>query len=198
MKKFATAILIPILLCVALSAFAEDYYQKGSSVFTVKAGISVPLFAKFWNNSELGTKNLPDEMRAKVGGYGSLAYQVFLNPRLMLGGELGYGFNYSEASKILTTVPITARLSFVPVQTGKFDLSFSTNLGFTYNKYNKTKSFMPYISISASPTFYLGRNWGLGIDASLWFDFELYGGDRKKSNAVMSMVPVTFALSYRK
>ena len=198
MKKYAVAMLIILMLFTVSSVFAEDYYQKGSSIFTVKAGVTVPLFAKFLNNSELGTKTLPDNMRTKIGGFGSLSYQVFLNSKALLGGELGYGFNYSEAGKILTTVPFTAKFTYVPIQTGKFDLLCSANLGFTYNKYNKTKSIMPYAALNLTPTFYIGKNWGLGLDAGIWFDFELYGNERKDANAIMSMAPITFALSYRK
>lgn len=198
MKKYAAAILIILLFFSVHSVFAESYYQKGSSVFTVKAGITVPLFAKFIDHPTIGTRSLPDDMRTKVGGFGSLTYQVFLNQHFMLGGELGYGFNYSEAKKILTTVPFTAKISYVPVQTGKFDLLLSANLGFSFNKYNKSKRFMPYASLSVTPTFYIGKNWGLALDAGIWFDAELYSGDKKKRNAIVSMAPITFALSYRK
>ncbi len=196
-KSFVT--IAAILLAVSLSPlFASDYYEKGNTFFTVKAGVTVPGFSKFTNNSEYGTKTLPKEMHTKIGGYGSLAYQVFTSPKLALGGEIGYDFNYTQSDKILTIVPMTVKLSYVPVQTGKFDFAVNSALGVTYNRYNDTKFLMPFVSITCCPSVYVGNNWGLGLDLGLWLNAELHSDELKKDNAIVGIMPLTFALTYRK
>lgn len=198
MKKTIVTILAIMLFLSAVPVFAQNYYEKGNTFFTVKAGVSVPGFAKFLNNSDYGTKTLPDEMHTKIGGYGSLSYQAFTNPQLAVGGEIGYGFNYTQSDKILTTVPMAVKFSFLPVQNGKFDFAIHTDLGMTYNRYNETKFIMPFASITLNPTVYIGNNWGLGLDAGLWANFELHSNKLKDDNAIAGFIPVTLAITYRK
>lgn len=199
MRKTIVSILLLLLVFSSAGVFAADYYDKGNTFFTVKAGVTVPGFAKFLNNSEYGTKSLPDKMHTKIGGYGSLSYQVFTNSKVAVGGELGYGFNYTQSDKILTTVPMTAKFSFIPVQTGKFDLAINSTVGLTYNRYNDTKFMMPYASVTCCPSIYIGESWGLGLDAGMWFNAELHSkSNLKNDNAIVGFLPITFALTYRK
>lgn len=199
MRKNIVTILVFLLVISIVPVFAEDFYDKGNTFFTVNAGITVPGFAKFVNNSEYGTKTLPDKMHTKIGGYGSLSYQVFTTSKIAVGGEIGYGFNYTQSDKILTTVPMTVKFSFLPIQTGRFDLSINPSLGVTYNRYNETKFMMPYAAITACPSVFIGDSWGLGLNMGMWFNAEIHTSSKlKKDNAIVGFMPITFALTYRK
>ena len=128
MKRFVLAFLAVLLLC-AVPVFARDsYYLTGDTIFQIRAGVNFPTFISFFRDPDMGTKTFEDT-HLSLGGNASLSYQGFLNESFVLGGQIEYVFNYSVGGKLLTTVPITAKLTYMPVQTGKFDFGITLNLG---------------------------------------------------------------------
>ena len=113
--------------------------------------------------------------------------------------ELGYVFNYSRSGMLLTTVPITVKLSYLPVQTGKFDLALGLNLGGAFIRYDEGKYFAPVASVTLNPTFYFSETWGLGVETGLMVTSEFYGSNNAKSkaSAFAGMMPGVLTLSYR-
>jgi len=198
MKRFVLAILVVILLS-AVPVFARSsYYLTGDTIFSIRAGINFPTFLAFFRDSQMGTRTFEDT-HLSIGGDASLAYQGFLNESFALGGQIQYVFNYSIGGKILTTVPLTAKLTYMPVQTGSFDLGISLNLGGAFIRYNEGKDFVPFASVSINPSYYFSDNWGLGIESGLMVTFENYGKNNEKHNqsAFAGFIPVTLVLSYR-
>ncbi len=198
MKKIILAILVLVLLVAFPVAARTSYYYSGDSVFTIKAGVDFPAFINFYNSSR-GTYTFWDT-HLSLGGYASIAYQGYLNEYWALGGELAYAFNFSHSELLLTTVPITARLTFVPVQTGTFDLAASLNLGVAFLRYNEGKYLAPYASLTVQPTVYFTENWGLGVESGLMLTAEIYGQNdsKHKASALGGLLPVTLAISYRR
>ncbi|MBO4717216.1 MAG: hypothetical protein J5599_04900 [Spirochaetales bacterium] len=135
----------------------------------------------------------------KLGGFASLSYQAYLSEYTALGGELAYVFNYSNSGLLLTTVPITAKFTYVPVQTGKFDIALSLNLGGAFIRYNEGKYFAPFASLTLTPSFFFTENWGLGVETGLMVTSEFYGKNSNKNlaSAFCGLMPVTLTLSYR-
>lgn len=198
MKKTILAMLALVLI-LSVPAFAKNtYYFAGDTVFTIKAGVDFPGFIAFCNDPTRETLTLKDT-HIKMGGYASIAYQGYISERFALGGELAYVFNYSHSNLLLTTVPITARLTYVPVQTGRFDLATSLNLGGAFIRYNEGKYFAPFASLTVTPTFFINENWGLGVEAGIMVTAELYTKKSNKhdSSAFAGLLPVTLSLSYR-
>lgn len=199
MKKCLTAFMICMFFFLVFPIFAGEYYQKGSSMFSVKAGVSVPTFIKFFEKPDLDVLTFPKDMHVKVGGFAALSYQVFVTQKIEIGGELGYAFNYSQTKKIMTTVPISFKATFVPIQTGKFDMMLSANLGLTYNRYNKTRFMMPFACVSVNSSYYINENFGLGVEGGFWLNPEFHSKNiLKKDNSLLGMMPITLALTYRK
>ena len=202
MKKHVLILLL--LLCVSLvPAFsASYYYEQGDTAFSFNVGVDFPAFFAFTNNSEKKTELWTSGTHAKLGGYGSLGYQVFLTREIALGGEIGYAFNNSFASnKLLTTVPITVKASWYPVQTGKFDLIVHANAGITFLNYDGCRFVAPHAKISINPAYYFTDSLGVGIDAGLWMNYEFYNksatGYKSNENAFAGFIPLTVSLIYR-
>ncbi|MBQ6672535.1 MAG: hypothetical protein IJM73_04870 [Spirochaetales bacterium] len=198
MKKTILALLALVLL-FSVPVFAKNtYYFAGDTVFTIKAGVDFPAFIAFYNDPERRTVAFKDT-HINMGGYASISYQGYLNERFALGGELAYVFNYSHSSLLLTTVPITARLTYVPVQTGKFDIGMSLNLGGAFIRYNEGKYFSPFVSLTLTPTFFINENWGFGVEGGLMLTAEMYSknSNKYKSSAFAGLMPVTLAITYR-
>ena len=96
-------------------------------------------------------------------------------------------------------MPITAKFTYVPVQTGKFDIALSLNLGGAFIRYNEGKYFAPFASLTLTPSFFFTENWGLGVETGLMVTSEFYGKNSNKNlaSAFCGLMPVTLTLSYR-
>ncbi len=196
MKRFVLAILVVMLLCAAPVFARSSYYITGDTIFAIRAGVTFPTFFSFYNEPRTVWF---EDTHLKLGGDASLAYQGFVSERLLLGGQIEYAFNYSRGSQILTTVPLTFKLTYIPVQTGTFDLAMSVNVGGAFIRYDKGKYFAPYASATLTPTFYFSDNWGLGIESGLMLTAEIYTKKNVKYNesAFAALMPLTLVLSYR-
>ena len=198
MKRAILTILILVMLA-AVPVFARStYYFPGDQVFSIRAGVNVPAFFSFYNNPERPNQYLWNT-HLKLGGFASIAYQGYISETFALGGELSYAFNYSRSNLLLTTGPITAKLTYVPVQTGRFDIAMSLNIGGAFIRYNEGKFFAPYASIALAPSFFFTENWGLGIEGGLMLTAEFYTKNSNKhiASAFAGLMPVTLVLSYR-
>jgi len=196
MKKNILIVLLLLVTCSAIPVFAGTYYEKGNTFFSINAGVNIPAFVSFPNNEAEGSHVGMTSTHIKLGGTGSLAYQACINPLLAIGGEIGYEFNYVVDGKIFTQVPITAKATFIPVQTGKFDLNVVANLGINFIKYTSIRNLVPYASISVNPTVYITDNWGIGLNAGLSSMIELT--KPSTSNAIYSSLPVILTVTYRR
>lgn len=200
MKKGFLLVSVMLIIVSLSPLFADDYYEKGNTFFSIKAGISVPVFGKMFNDPSESLRLGSDAMHLKkVGGVGTLSYQGCVSPRLAIGAELGYFFNNSFEYKYFTQVPITFKATYIPVQTGKFDVNIVGNIGFEFLRYNNSPSFSPYVGFSINPVFYVTEKWGIGLDAGAGLNCELFTKTAKKDqNTVAMFAPVTLSITYRK
>lgn len=196
-KMFMAILVLTVLVCGNVFA-RSNYYATGDQVFSFRAGVDFPAFIAFTNNSDKGTVTFADT-HMKLGGYASISYQGYVSEKLALGGELGYAFNYSQSSLLLTTVPITAKLTYVPVQTGRFDIAASLNLGVAFLRYNEGKYMAPFAQATIQPTLFFTESWGIGVETGIMTSFELYTKSNIKHNvnAICGLMPVTLTVAYR-
>ena len=93
MKKrtmIITLVLLAILSC--MPAFSATYYDNGSQRFTITAGVNFPISTTLFEDERTLIGYGFDFDKTKftlLGGYGSLTYQMFVNPYFALGGEIG-------------------------------------------------------------------------------------------------------------
>ena len=194
------ALLSTIIMVLALTSLtAAPYYDTGSQIFSIIAGTTIPLSATYFDTEkeEVITKFGPGEGKTnlKMGGYGALDYEVFVNPYLSMGGELGYQFNYAMDGKIFSCVPILYRLTYVPVQ-GTVDIPLSLGLGFNYMSYSGNSKFTLMAHLNAGIRYHFNESWGLGIQTGMTWSPEWYSN--KTKNGHITFVPINLAVSYRK
>ena len=130
-------ILIPLMLFLSVlsGVGAASYYDTGSQIFTITAGVTTPM--SFTSNGEtmFWPGNGDNQTHHTIGGIGALSYQIFVTPYLAIGGELGYQFDFSRSGDVSTNVPITAKLTYVPLQ-GDFEIPLSRGVGIDYISYD--------------------------------------------------------------
>lgn len=210
MKRFVIVLLlcmavIPSLLFAegeAVAKFRE--YEMGSQMFTFRAGPIIPafFFRPILPSSE-GEQFLafPDAMHMKVGGYGSIRYQGFLNSTTALGGELGYIFAYDIGDELFTSVPFQAKMTYIPLQ-GTFEIPLSVGLGLAYNSYSggEKPSFLSLLAtVEAGFSWYFREDWGITIGTGLQVIPEIYGSNHpyNEHTTIAGFMPITLSVTYR-
>ena len=200
MKKSTLLIVVLLVLCVSTAFCSSTYYDKGDQVFSIRAGVDFPAFLSFLNDSSRN-QTFGNIHMQKVGGIASISYQGFLSENFAIGGELGYQFINSLTPSLYTTVPITAKFTYIPVQTGLFDLNLSANVGVAFIKYDTGKYLAPYASLTVCPTFYITDSWGLGLESGIMTTAEIYTKNssykKYQDNSILGMIPLTLCVSYR-
>lgn len=198
MKKSLILILIALTAVSGAFAIKGNYYEKGDTEFTLKAGITIPTFMFFYNDNTTDPLLGPEQMHSSIGGETAISYQAFVNQKWAVGGELGYNFAYSHAKQIFTTIPMTLKFTYVPVQTGTFDFNIHFNAGISLLKYDMNRYMTPaYASITFNPVYYFGSSWGLGIEAGLYSNAEIYTTKKRTDSCIAGFSPVVLTLTYR-
>lgn len=196
MKKSILVTIIMIFLFTGIGFASSNYYEIGDQTFTFQAGIDKSLFLYFPVTDEFLTG---ENTKTDLGGYGSISYSSFFTPSLSLGGELGYSFNYSIERKLLTTVPMLAKLNYYLVQNGKFDLTAGVGLGISFTRYDENLFVTPLIQLSLTPSYFITENWGIGVEASFANSYEFYGSNSTKhdDSVITGFMPISLKMSYR-
>lgn len=192
------SILIILLILIPLFALsAEDYYDTGSQVFSITAGVDLP----FTNSYKKEDGSLAtalwwgeDGTHFNIGGYGSIDYEVFLNSKISIGGEVGYQFNRCTNERLFTQVPLLFRATYVPLQ-GRFELPISLGVGFNYLSYNDKSMFALSFSLNVGARFFFTDNWGIGLKSGINFVPELY--TKSEKNGMHTSIPCLLYVAYR-
>ena len=204
MRKTLAIVLLAVM--VITGAFSSPYYDAGSQIFTINVGASVPFFtyngkdkeAVFWPGTDDESTPEFENMNQLVGGIGSIAYQVFLNPYWAIGGELGYQFNYVAGTDVAASVPINMKVSYFPVQTGKFDLPISLGIGLNYISFRDSSKLTFSATVEFGGMYYITDEWGIGIHAGLYFIPEFYLTDgRSQYSGIETYIPIRLSVAYR-
>lgn len=198
MKK--KAFIIALTLCMFIcTIFGADYYETGSQIFMISAGLDLPLSNTYRDSTTGEFKTLygfgESGTHIKLGGYGSLDYEVFTTSKFAIGGEIGYQFNYCTDEVLFTQVPMCFKLSYVPVQ-GMFEIPLSLGLGFSYMSYNEKSIMSPMAMATIGFRFFPTENWGFGIKSGIKATFELYFSNADRMG-IGTFIPVHFYATYR-
>lgn len=196
MKKSILLILVLVILSASIPLFASNYYEKGNSFFNINVGPTLPFLLVFPQSEGEAPYVGMENTKIKVGGVGSISYQACVSPVFAIGGEIGYGFNYVY-DKIFTQVPLSAKVTCIPVQTGKFDININANLGVSILRYYDIKPVItPFASFTINPEVYITENWGLGVQGGISAVAELT--KIKENKAIFAEFPISVTLSYRR
>ncbi len=196
--KVRKTILAVLLFLIAVSAFSATYYDNGSQRFTITAGPTIPLTLTTDNKTLVGMGI--DGTKMNLGGYASIAYQIFLTDYVAIGGEIGYDFNYTvDNTSLFTAVPMLFKATIFPLQTGRIDMPISLGIGASYLSLSGTGSHLtPFVNAEIGLDYYFNDNWGLGVKSGIWLVPELFAkSDEYKYTSLATFIPVTLAVTYR-
>ena len=197
MKKKVLTLTVILVASIAM-IFAADYYETGSQIFMISAGVDIPLSNTFYDEGSDSFKTLngigEKGTHINIGGFGSIDYEVFATSKFAMGGEIGYQFNYCLDEVLFTQVPMMFKISYVPLQ-GNFEIPLSLGAGFSYMSYNGKSVMSPSLSATIGFRFFPTDNWGFGLKTGVKVTFELY--TTKERIGVGTFIPVHLYASYR-
>lgn len=203
MTRKLTSLLLALALLIAVGSplYSVQIYDNGSQRFTITAGPTMPLSTTVFSGEYQGNYVGWGEGKSgftPVGGFGSIAYQVFINPYVAIGGEIGYGFNYYVDDALLTNVPMQFKLTVMPLQ-GTVEIPLSFGIGTSYMSISDGGAYMPlFASFETGLDWYFTDNWGVGIKTGLWVIGEFYfQQDKSEQNALQTIIPITLSVTYR-
>ncbi|AEC01710.1 TP0733 family outer membrane beta-barrel protein [Parasphaerochaeta coccoides] len=214
MTKKCLFLMLAVLMVATSSLVAADSqessytrYDKGSQMFTFRAGPTIPAFMWFFN-PKAGDNSFPvgpggEENKGtglSIGGYGGIAYQAFISPVAAFGGELGYSFGFDRGGKLLTIIPIAAKLTWIPLQ-GIIETPLSVSAGLSYLSLGGTEpkgKFSFFAALEVGVTWFPSDNWGVGLTSGLWLIPDIYLlTDKPEHNSLLGIVPIALSVTYR-
>ena len=131
----------------------------------------------------------------KSGGQVTVGYGRFLTTWLALGVELGFGYNPTIGSNILTYIPMTVHVTFLPA-IKKFEFPITLNVGMVATNY-LANTFFPglYIRGGAGCYYRINENWSAGIEGFFTYMPQWYFKKPEK-NDYLIMPSVSAGMKY--
>ena len=140
---------------------AANLYTGGDQIFCINLGLVKPLFFVDSNDGYLKTQ-------MNLGGFGSLAYNYFLDSHWYLGGELGGMFCSTIDENMFYIVPIGFRAGYQLIF-NRFEFPLSLMIGFAPQAYNERTYLGLFAKPSAGAFFRFNPDWSFGINTSFWW-----------------------------
>ncbi len=165
--------LIPILpLCAQEEPPQEEapsFYQLGDQVFSVQAGLFIPLYYRNPYDFSTAPANLT------LGGTGGLEYSSFINSTMTLGLGLKGMFAYTPTDRLLSMFPITAKFTYYLSKYYPFEFPLYVNAGLCISRLESETFYGPTIIPGAAAIWNMSSTWGFGINMEYWWVPMWYG-----------------------
>jgi hypothetical protein len=103
-----------------------------------------------------------------VGGFGSLAFNYFVTPKVFLGGELSGMFSATRGGNMLYLIPFGFRVGYQFLYR-RFEFPVSLMIGAASQRYLEKGYFGPILKPGASVFWRYNPEWSFGLNSVWWF-----------------------------
>lgn len=171
---------------------AADPYGLGDQIFSINAGMIVPLF---FHSIDGSVEPALDHLT--LGAIGTLQWGAFLNGNTTLGAELGGLFSFTILERTLILLPINASLSYA-IRFYPLELALSLGVGGTFIKLDSDLYFGPFIKPGAALYWNYNAEWAFGLKAEYLWAAEFYFGSSPPSSesSFGNFFGITFSTLY--
>ena len=140
---------------------AANLYNGGDQLICINLGLVQPLFFSEQEEGYLKTQ-------MHLGGFGSLAYNYFLDSHWYLGAELGGMFASTVGRSMFYIVPIGVRGGYQLIL-NRFEFPLSLMIGFAPQSYNQRTYFGLFSKFAAGAFYRYNAEWSFGLNTSFWW-----------------------------
>ncbi|MBR5966089.1 MAG: hypothetical protein IK015_08265 [Treponema sp.] len=133
--------------------------------------------------------------KIKIGGQVTVGYGRFLNTWLAVGVELAFGYNPTIGSNILTYIPMSVGVTFLPAYK-KFEFPITVNVGMVATNY-LANTFFPglYVRGGAGCYYRINESWSAGIEGFFTYMPQWYFKQPEK-NDYLNLASVSAGVKY--
>ena len=131
----------------------------------------------------------------KVGGQITVGYNRFLTSWFAVGAELAFGYNPTIGSNILTYIPMTVGMTFLPT-IKKFEFPITFNVGMAVENYLSNTYFPGLILKAGAGVYYrINESWSAGIEGFFTYMPQWYFKESDK-NDFLIMASASAGMKY--
>lgn len=166
-------------------------YDLGDQIFTLNAGVFLPLFFQSSDWEYASTKD-----HLTVGGTAALGWYAFLHPNLTLGIELGGMFAFTP-NRTLFMIPLIGNFAYT-FRFYPFEVPIHIGYGLNFTKIDEYL----YVGMILKPGvgFYghITPEWAIGGKVQYWWVPEIYFGDQppKEQTRFGNFMDITVSAHY--
>lgn len=133
--------------------------------------------------------------KLKIGGQVTVGYGRFLTPWLALGVELAFGYNPTIGSNLLTYIPMSVGVTFLPA-IKKFEFPITFNVGMVATNY-LANTFFPGLMLRCGAGCYyrINESWSAGIEGFFTYMPQWYFKEPEK-NDYLNLASVSAGVKY--
>lgn len=133
--------------------------------------------------------------KLSIGGQISVGYNRFLTSWLAIGADLAFGYNPTIGSNILTYIPITAGVTFLPT-IKKFEFPITLNVGIAVESYLSNSFFPGMVFRAGAGAYYrINESWSAGIEGFFTYMPQWYF-DKPEKNDFLNLASVSAGVKY--
>jgi hypothetical protein len=191
--------IILLILIISVCSFSQDSqekflepYSQGSQTFSINAGLLIPLFILFPNQSDVF---VPFGDQLSLGGMGSLEWATFLNNRWSLGIGLAGSFAYTPQVNTQSLIPITANLTY-HFLFNSFEVPLILGAGFVVNQVDNQVYFGSIAKLGAGFFWNMDAEWAFGLRTQYWIVPEIYFGSNSEATAYGNFLDIGLSAKF--
>jgi len=199
-KRVLLGLLILSTVLTSLSAqedapeiIAVDYHIKGDQVFSIEAGLFLPLFFADFTPGD-SDKGALSSTNLSLGGSGFLSYCGYLNNHWRIGGEFGGIFAYSPNENLFSMVPIMVKSSYEIYLNQQFSLPLYLSAGISLTSYLDNFRVDPILIPGIGFFWNYGAEWSFGVKYNYWLVAEIF--EEEKYTILGNFSDVKLAVEY--
>lgn len=131
----------------------------------------------------------------KIGGQITVSYNRFLTTWFEIGAELAFGYNPTIGSNILTYIPMTVGVTFLPT-IKKFEFPITFNVGMAVENYLSNTYFPGLVlRVGAGAYYRINESWSAGIEGFFTYMPQWYFKEPEK-NDCLNMASISAGMKY--
>ena len=153
-----------------------DYHSMGDQVFSINAGLFIPLFMH--NPSPEEGETAVSSTNLSLGGTGHLYYGAYLNNHVQLGMEIGAMFARSPNENNFYMVPIIFRTTYeIQLKNNLFSIPLSLGGGMCMTSYLDDFHVDMILKPGAGFFWNYSSDWSFGTNLTYWWVPQIYPSD---------------------
>jgi len=196
-----TKLILIALILLLITAFvsAQDTteqflepYSRGSQTFSINAGLLIPLFIIFQDQTP---HYVPFGSQLSLGGSGSLEWAAFLNNRWSLGVGLAGTFSSTPQKNSYSFIPITANLTY-NFLFSSFEVPLIAGAGLAVSKIDTQVYFGSIAKIGTGFFWNMDAQWSFGLKTQYWIIPEIYFGNQSNKTAYGNFLDLNLSAKF--